>query len=101
MKRFFALVGLVGIGVLGTGCHMHGFHGALRVPAAPIVRAAADIAVTAAIVGTAVALTTAHDAHVHWDQCGCQRQWHGGRWVYWYGGWWEYQDPSSGYWYHY
>jgi hypothetical protein len=98
MKRILATVALFGMVVFGAGCwHMRG---GLYVPAAPLVRAAADVAVTAAIVGTAIAVTT-HDAHVHWENCGCQRQWYQGHWVYWYGGWWEYQDPSSGYWYHY
>jgi hypothetical protein len=105
MKRLMAVIGLVGVGMLGTGCHLHGgmggFHGALHVPVAPVVATAANVAVTAAIVGTAVALATPHDAHVHWESCGCQRRWHEGRWVYWYGGWWEYHDPASGYWYHY
>jgi len=99
MKRAFAITALLVMTIFGAGCwHMRG--GGFFVPAAPLARAAADIAVTAAIVGTAVALTS-HDAHVHWESCGCPHQWHDGRWVYWYGGWWEYQDPSSGYWYHY
>ena len=100
MKRALVIVALVGAVCVGAGCY--GFRGALYVPAAPVVAAtAANVAVTAAIVGTAVALTAAHDAHVHWESCGCQRQWHEGRWVYWYGGWWEFHDPTSGYWYHY
>ncbi len=106
MKRLAVSLGLLGMAMFGTGCMhgMHGFHGmhgVVHVPVAPVVATAANVAVTAAIVGTAIALTTAHDAHVHWESCGCQRQWHEGRWVYWYNGWWEFHDPGSGYWYHY
>jgi hypothetical protein len=102
MKRALVVVALAGAALVGAGCY--GFRGGLYVPAAPVVytaAAVANVAVTAAIVGTAIALTTAHDAHVHWDNCGCQRRWHEGRYVYWYGGWWEFHDANSGYWYHY
>jgi hypothetical protein len=98
MKRAFVILALAGLVSLGIGCR---FHGGLYVPVAPIAYTAANVAVTAAIVGTAIALTTPHDAHVHWESCGCPRQWHEGRWVYYYGGSWEYHDPGTGYWYHY
>jgi hypothetical protein len=100
MKRALVVVALAGAALVGSGCFRGGFY----VPAAPLgytAAAVANVAVTAAIVGTAIALSVPHDAHVHWDNCGCQRRWHEGRWVYWYGGWWEFHDPASGYWYHY
>ena len=56
--------------------------------------------VTAALVGTAHAVAV-HDAHYHHYNCGCPREWHGGRWVYYYHGGWEYYDPYAGVWFRY
>ena len=42
-----------------------------------------------------------HDAHFHDHHCGCNREWHHGRWVYYYGDHWEYYDPDTGRWYYY
>ena len=55
---------------------------------------------TAAVLGTA-AIIAAHDAHFHYETCGCARQWHEGHWVYYYNGWWEYYEPGDAAWYHY
>jgi hypothetical protein len=102
MKRVLVIAALGGFLSLGTGCW--GMRGGVYVPAAPLAYTAAtvaNVAVTAAIVGTAIALSVPHDAHVHWDNCGCQRRWYEGHWVYWYGGMWEFRDPGNGYWYHY
>lgn len=56
--------------------------------------------VTAAVVGTAHAIAH-HDAHYHYHNCGCPRQWEGGNWVYYYHGGWEYYDPHARVWYRY
>ncbi len=90
MKHVMLAAALLGLVSLSSGCVHPRFAG-------DIARAAI---VTAAIVGTA-AIIAEHDAHMHYEACGCPRQWHEDHWVYYYGGWWEYYDPGAGAWYHY
>jgi hypothetical protein len=56
--------------------------------------------IATAVVGTAMMIEH-HDSHYHHQHCGCERQYHEGRWVYFYGGGWEYYDEGGGVWYRY